>query len=59
MWEKPVHRDVSTRLETPLLLIANNDWQDDPVQAVEITPAGLAPANNENFSRLNFREYHE
>jgi hypothetical protein len=29
-----------------MLLIANNDWQDDPVQAAEITSAGLAPANN-------------
>ena len=28
------------------LLIANNDWQDDPIQASEITAAGLAPANN-------------
>jgi hypothetical protein len=28
------------------LLAANNDWQDDAVQASEITAAGLAPANN-------------
>ena len=28
------------------LLIANNDWQDNPVQAAEITAAGLAPTNN-------------
>ncbi len=28
------------------LLVANNDWQDDPVQASELTVAGLAPANN-------------
>lgn len=28
------------------LLFANNDWQDDPVQAAEIAQAGLAPANN-------------
>ncbi|HEX7517311.1 MAG TPA: hypothetical protein VF345_08510, partial [Chthoniobacterales bacterium] len=27
------------------LLIANNDWQDNPVQAAEITAAGLAPTN--------------
>ncbi|HWM24962.1 MAG TPA: hypothetical protein VNP98_09055 [Chthoniobacterales bacterium] len=27
------------------LLIANNDWQDDPVQASEINAAGLAPTN--------------
>ena len=29
-----------------VLLIANNDWRDDQAQAVEITLAGLAPANN-------------
>ena len=23
----------------------NNDWQDDPAQAAEITAAGLAPSN--------------
>ena len=28
------------------LLVANNDWQDDPAQAAEITAAGLAPTNN-------------
>jgi hypothetical protein len=28
------------------LLIANNDWQDNPAQATELTAAGLAPANN-------------
>jgi hypothetical protein len=28
------------------LLIANNDWQDDPTQAAELTAAGLAPTNN-------------
>jgi hypothetical protein len=27
------------------LLLANNDWQDDPDQAVELTKRGLAPAN--------------
>jgi hypothetical protein len=27
------------------LLIANNDWQDNPVQAAAITAAGLAPSN--------------
>jgi hypothetical protein len=27
------------------LLVANNDWQDDPVQAAELTAAGLAPTN--------------
>ena len=28
------------------LLIANNDWQDDPAQAAELIAAGLAPPNN-------------
>lgn len=28
------------------LLVANNDWQDDPAQAAELIAAGLAPANN-------------
>jgi len=28
------------------LLIANNDWQDDPAQAAELTAAGLAPASD-------------
>ena len=28
------------------LLLSNNDWQDDPAQAAEITAAGLAPTNN-------------
>ena len=28
------------------LLVANNDWQDDPAQAAELTAAGLAPANS-------------
>ncbi|HWM23399.1 MAG TPA: hypothetical protein VNP98_01130 [Chthoniobacterales bacterium] len=27
------------------LLMANNDWQDDPDQAAELTAAGLAPTN--------------
>ena len=28
------------------LLVANNDWQDDPAQAAELTAAGLAPTNH-------------
>ena len=28
------------------LLVANNDWQDNPAQAAVITAAGLAPSNN-------------
>jgi hypothetical protein len=28
------------------LLIGNNDWQDNPVQAAELIAAGLAPTNN-------------
>ena len=27
------------------LLIANNDWQDDPVQAAALQATGLAPSN--------------
>jgi hypothetical protein len=27
------------------LLVANDDWQDDPAQAAELTAAGLAPTN--------------
>ena len=27
------------------LLVSDNDWQDNPVQAAEITAAGLAPSN--------------
>jgi hypothetical protein len=27
------------------LLIGNNDWQDDPAQASELSAAGLAPTN--------------
>ena len=29
-----------------MLLSTNNDWQDDPAQAAEITAAGLAPSSN-------------
>jgi uncharacterized delta-60 repeat protein len=28
------------------LLVANNDWQDDPAQAAELTAAGLAPTKD-------------
>jgi hypothetical protein len=28
------------------LLMTDNDWQDDPVQAAELTAAGLAPSND-------------
>jgi hypothetical protein len=28
------------------ILASNNDWQDNPVQAAELTAAGLAPSNN-------------
>jgi hypothetical protein len=28
------------------LIVANNDWQDDPASADEISSAGLAPTNN-------------
>jgi hypothetical protein len=29
-----------------VLLVSNNDWQDNPVQAAELTAAGLALSNN-------------
>jgi hypothetical protein len=29
-----------------VLLASNNDWQDDPTQAAELTAAGLAPTND-------------
>jgi hypothetical protein len=29
-----------------VLLAANNDWQDDPVQAAKLVAAGLAPSDN-------------
>jgi hypothetical protein len=29
-----------------MLIMSNNDWQDNPFQAAEITAAGLAPASN-------------
>src|ERR1043166_3458055 len=28
------------------LVVANNDWQDDPAQAAELSAAGLAPTNS-------------
>jgi len=28
------------------LILANNDWEDNPAQAAEITAAGLAPTND-------------
>ena len=28
------------------LILANNDWQDNPIQAAELIAAGLAPSNN-------------
>jgi hypothetical protein len=28
-----------------VLLVSNNDWQDNPAQAAELTAAGLAPTN--------------
>ena len=37
---------LELRDENGALLVANNDWQDDPTQTAEITAAGLAPTNN-------------
>jgi hypothetical protein len=36
---------LELRDENGILLTADNDWQDDPVQAAEITADGLAPSN--------------
>jgi hypothetical protein len=46
---------VSNALANPMLelrdangavLVSNNEWQDNPIQAAELTAAGLAPTNN-------------
>jgi hypothetical protein len=37
---------LELRNSNGVLLFANNDWQDDPTQASELTDAGLAPANS-------------
>jgi hypothetical protein len=36
---------LELRDENGTLLFANDDWQDNPVQAAEITASGLAPTN--------------
>jgi hypothetical protein len=36
---------LELRSQNGTLLRANNDWQDDPAQAIEIAAAGLAPQN--------------
>jgi hypothetical protein len=40
--------DPTLELRNPngSLVFTNNDWQDNPAQAAEITAAGLAPGNN-------------
>ena len=37
---------LELRDENGAQLATNNDWQDDPAQAAEITAAGLAPSNS-------------
>jgi hypothetical protein len=37
---------LELRDENGTLLVANNDWQDNAIQAAEIIAAGLAPSNN-------------
>lgn len=37
---------LELRNSSGTLLVANNNWQDDPTQAAELTAAGLAPSNN-------------
>jgi hypothetical protein len=36
---------IELRDSNGAFLQANNDWQDDPAQAAELTAAGLAPTN--------------
>jgi len=36
---------LELRNQNGVLLLANNDWQDNPTQAAQITAAGLAPPN--------------
>ena len=38
--------NLEVRDQDGTLRLSNNDWQDDPAQAAEITAAGLAPSNN-------------
>ena len=37
--------NLELRDSNGVLLISNNDWQDNPIQAAEIIAAGLAPTN--------------
>jgi hypothetical protein len=37
---------LEVRDDNGALRMANNDWQDDPAQAAQISAAGLAPPNN-------------
>jgi hypothetical protein len=37
---------LELRSQNGTLLRSNNDWPDDPVQAAEITAAGLAPSDS-------------
>jgi hypothetical protein len=37
---------LELRDENGTLVMADNDWQDDPAQAAELTLSGLAPSNN-------------
>jgi len=36
---------LELRDENGVLVSSNNDWQDDPAQAAQVTAAGLAPSN--------------
>jgi hypothetical protein len=37
---------LELRDENGTLIMADNDWQDDPAQAAELTLSGLAPSND-------------
>src|SRR5450631_1187005 len=37
---------LELRNSSGAILVANDNWQDNPAQAAELTAAGLAPTNN-------------
>jgi hypothetical protein len=36
---------LELRDQNGALMLANNDWQDDPTQAAQVSAAGLGPSN--------------
>ena len=43
---------LELRDENGTLLLANNDWQDDPTQAGQVTTAGIAPTNTKESAMV-------